>query len=417
MTRSGDTTHPSGLRVQTADLSVSRPPRWAWQDLLPLGYLSLLIGNEGVGKGTLAAWVIARLTRGELAGGLHGKPVVVGVVGDEDSFSGVWTPRLHAAGADLTRVKALDKPNGGYVAIREDRDRLASAIDLEQIRFLFFDQLLDNLGRGVDDWRGKAVREALAPLRSLARDLDVAVTGALHPNKRGDTFREIVSGSAAFNAVSRSSVLLAEHPAGDGRRVVVRGKGNLSDAPLAVEFEITTNSFEANGYSFAVPQAVNFTTSDLTTADLIGQPAARRSVGAARSTARQVIGTSLADLEWHEAGAVMEECAARGIDERVARRAADDLGVQRDLVPGAFPARRRWRLAAHGATNSLADLAVRSVRTEERASGGGSDSPDSALSADSSDTADGHAATSPERPLRPVDADAELARLVAKELA
>ena len=33
-----------------------------------LGYLNLLVGDEGVGKGTLLAWLIARLTRGELPG-------------------------------------------------------------------------------------------------------------------------------------------------------------------------------------------------------------------------------------------------------------------------------------------------------------------------------------------------------------
>ncbi len=414
MRASGKTGHPSGLRVQTADLSMSRPPRWAWQDRLPLGCLSLLIGNEGVGKGTLAAWVIARLTRGELVGDLHGKPVVVGVVGDEDSFSDVWTPRLHAAGADLARVMVLDKPDGGVIAIRDDRDQLARAVEIEQIRFLFFDQLLDNLGRGVDDWRGKAVREALVPLRLLARELDVAVTGALHPNKRGDSFREIVSGSTAFNALSRSSLLLAEHPAGGGRRAVVRGKGNMSDTPPAVEFEIATSRFEANGYPFDVPQAVEFATSDLTVGDLMGSSAAPRA-GAARSAAREVIAALLADREWHDATAVFEACAARGIYERATRRAADDLGAEREPLPGAYPATWRWRLAPRADPAESADRSVRPVRTGTVTdSDSRSDCPDSTPNLDSSDT---RAVAVPESWEGSADLDAELARLGAKGLA
>lgn len=36
--------------------------------------------------------------------------------------------------------------------------------------------------------------------------------GSLHPNKKADTFRRMVAGSGAFNAMSRSSLLLAVHP-------------------------------------------------------------------------------------------------------------------------------------------------------------------------------------------------------------
>lgn len=237
-----------GLKVLAADLSRAQPPRWAWHHRLVLGYLNLLLGNEGVGKSTLVAWMIARLTRGELPGDLHGQPVSVGVIGDEDSFDGVWTPRLHAAGANLERVVQIERPDGGFVNIREDRDKLAGVITDHALGLLFFDQLLDNLGVGVDDWRQKAVREALQPLRSLARELSIATLGCLHPNKRADTFRQLVAGAPAFNSVSRSSLLLAQHPEDENLRVLVRGKGNLSQPPPAIEFQIAEHRFDANGH-------------------------------------------------------------------------------------------------------------------------------------------------------------------------
>jgi hypothetical protein len=147
--------HPSGLRITAADLSQSRPPQWAWIDRLPIGYLSLLIGNEGCGKSTLACWKLAKLTRGELPGQWQGEPVNVAIIGDEDSFAHVWTPRLHAAGADLSRVKILDRPEGGYIDLRADQDRLAIAIELEDIRLTYFDALLDHLGSSTNDWHSK----------------------------------------------------------------------------------------------------------------------------------------------------------------------------------------------------------------------------------------------------------------------
>jgi hypothetical protein len=337
------TAHPSGLVVRRADLARAEPPRWAWWHRVVLGYLNLLLGNEGIGKGTLVAWLMAGLTRGELPGDLRGQPVAVGILGDEDSFDGVWTPRLHAAGADLALVVQIERPDGGFVSLREDHAKLRAAVTAEDIRVLFFDQLLDNLGVGVDDWRNKAVRDALQPLRAIARALDIAAIGCLHPNKRADSFRQLVAGAPAFNAVSRSSLLLAEHPDDADRRVLVRGKGNLAATPQAVEFELTSHQFDANGHAFNVPRAVNFTTSGLTADDLIAQRPEMPAAGEARTTARDVIAEILANGEWHHAGGIIENCAQHGISEKAASRAARDLGVEKQRT-STFPATSQWRL-------------------------------------------------------------------------
>src|ERR1039458_8889589 len=127
-------------------------------------------------------------------GDYRDKAVGVGIIGDEDSFDQVWTPRLHAAGADLSRVVQIERPDSGFVNLKEDRDKLAAVVTDEGLGFLFLDALLDNLGVGVDDWRNKQVRDALQPARALARGLDIAVLGCLHPNKHAERFRQLVSG-------------------------------------------------------------------------------------------------------------------------------------------------------------------------------------------------------------------------------
>jgi hypothetical protein len=240
--------------------------------------------------------------------------------------------------------------------------------------------------------------------------VQVYLIGLAAPFLRYSVPKTLIFAKDDSHAVSRSSLLLAEHPGDNSRRVLVRGKGNLSATPPAVEFQIATKRFEANGHQFAVPQAGNFSTSGLTVADLLGQPAAEPRVGKARSTARQMIATSLADQGWHEAGPVIEECLARGIDPRIARRAADDLRVESEPVPGAFPARRRWRLPGRRADGPSTDSAVRSVRTETPTQDCGSDSADSA---DSVDKRSGIASRSGLE----VDPDAELAPPDAKGLA
>jgi hypothetical protein len=330
-----------GLTVRAANLELAQPPRWAWENRIVLGYLNLLIGNEGVGKGTLVAWLIARLTHGDLPGHLRGQPVSVGVLGDEDSFDDVWTPRLHAAGAELSRVVQIERPHG-FVNITEDREPLGVAVKTHGIRVLFLDQLLDNLGAGTDDWRQKSVRLALQPLRALASALDVAAIGCLHPNKKADSFRQLVAGSSAFNAVSRSSLLLAEHPEDEQRRVLVRGKGNLSQKPDPIEFEITSYRFDANGYTFKGPLAASFTTSGLDIDQLLGDDS-RRSEHSNIANAAEIIEALLKrDGKWHPSKPIFEACGGEQIDERTVKRAKARLKIEhrRTLT---FPASVEWR--------------------------------------------------------------------------
>jgi hypothetical protein len=349
-----------GLTVHVADLSKSAPPRFAWQDRLVLGYLNLLIGNEGVGKGTLMAWVIARLTRGELPGDLKGQPVGVGVLGDEDSFADVWTPRLHAAKADLARVVQIERPDGGFVEVGEDREKLSLVIKERGLRVLFFDQLLDNLGVGVDDWRQKAVRESLQPIRALARELDIVTLGSLHPNKRADSFRQLVSGASSFNAVSRSSLLLAQHPDDESRRVLARGKGNLSQTPESVEFELAEERFNANGYEFKVPVARGFKAGDLTVDDLMGNDAPREEHSKIAEACEIIEALLPRDGGWHPAKPIKEACAADGVDDRMAKRAKERLGIEHRRA-AAFHAGTEWRWPTQGTAQDTPGPSVPTV--------------------------------------------------------
>lgn len=352
----------NSLVVRAADLSLSRPPEWVWQDRIVLGALNLIVGQEGSGKGTLACWIFAKVSRGELPGSLYGKPARVGIIGDEDSFEAVWTPRLHAAGADLDRVRLIERGDGSLIELAADRERLVPIVG--DMRLLYLDQLTDNLGAAVNDWRGKEVREALAPARHLARELGTAIFGALHPNKSGATFRQSMAGSIAFNAVSRSSLLLAEHPGDPDRRVITRAKGNLSAVPEAVEFAIESYTFEANGHTFDVPRAVDFSTSRLTTGDLLDITPASP-VGDARSDARELIAGLLADGEWHKASKILADCMAKGVYKRAAQCAADDLGIEK--AKREYPACVHWRLKRQEVTTPSPVASVASVASVDSA--------------------------------------------------
>jgi hypothetical protein len=396
--------HPSGLRITKPDLSLARPTRWAWQHRIAVGYLNLLVGDEGIGKGVLAAWLIARLTHGDLPGNFRHTPVLVGIVADEDSFNDVWTPRLHAAEADFAFIRHIEHPEEGYLNLATDREALELAVDLDGFRVVYFDQLLDNLDALVDDYKQKAVRHALRPLRRIGRDFDIAVLAGLHPNKRAGSFRELVAGTVAFNAVSRSSLLLAAHPDDPDRRVLCRGKGNLSKTPSALDFEIESHVFQANCRDFDVPRAIDFQESFLTVDDLVRQPVEPPPAGEARTAARELIAAALADGDWHAARPIIAECAEHEVHERAARRAARDIGIEQERR--GFPAASWWRVAQSGHTPASA-LPVAGLSgvsgVEDLALSSSPDSRDSEDSANACRTA-----------VRTVDPDSELERLTAK---
>ena len=121
--------------------------------------------------------------------------------------------------------------------------------------------------------------------------------------------------------------------------MIVRGKGNLSVPPPALEFTIKSHLFTANGHNFDVGQAVGFAESTITIDDLLNPPPP---AGEARTSARDLIMRELIDGDWHDAAGIIELCAEREIGKRAAQRAAKDIGIE--TRKQGFPATTSWRL-------------------------------------------------------------------------
>ena len=327
--RSSEVEHPSGLTIRGADLRRAQPAEWAWEERVLMGYLNLLVGEEGIGKGNLAAWIIARLTRGELPGDLLHTAREVLLVGDEDSWDHIWVPRLEAAGADRTRAKYLASGPGGTLDVRKDADALRDYVKEEGVALVYFDQLLDNLGVA-DTWKDKDVRDALAPLRAVARETNSAMLAAMHPNKRGGSFRERISGTPAFNALSRSSLLVAAHPDEPGRVVVVRGKGNYGVEPDAFEFRIEEHvlKLEKPRRQIKTSRIASFRETGLRRDDLLDAARDRRRDDSQAGQARAMLAEMFSNGEKRPAREVLGHLfEVHGIPERVVQRARDDLGL------------------------------------------------------------------------------------------
>jgi hypothetical protein len=335
----------SGITYRKADLSSARPFEWAWEQRVLLGYINLLVGVEGVGKGNLIAWILARITRGDLAGDLNGSPRSVAITGDEDSFEHIWVPRLNAAEADLERVLYIESGKHGTLDVKADAEALRGFVADQEIAVLYFDQLLDNLGV-TDNWKDKQVRDALGPLRTVVQELGVAMLATMHPNKRGGSFRDRLSGTPAFNAMSRSSLLVAPHPSEPGRTVVIRAKGNYSAEPAAFEFRIEQSSLTPPGRgrrSITTSRIVNLRETNLRADDVLDNRNGRtRRDDSKAGLARRVLSEMFADGEERRAADVQAELfSLYALDARVVTRAASDIGLEKSQR--GFPGGWYWR--------------------------------------------------------------------------
>jgi AAA domain len=218
-----------------------RRTRWVWDGRIALGGLSLLAGREGLGKSTIAYWMCARISRGELPGEFLGKPKSVLVCATEDSWNHTIAPRLHAAGADLDRIFQIEMMDEDEMTdeISLPRDLKATGEAAVEVNagLLLLDPLTSRLSSSLDTHKDSEVRQALEPLTRMADSSKIAVLGLIHLNKGSGTDPvNAVMGSRAFTAVARSVSVVVPDPSDpdEHRRLFGTPKNNLGriDLPL-----------------------------------------------------------------------------------------------------------------------------------------------------------------------------------------
>ena len=236
-------------RLLTRRASEIEPAEIAWlvEGLIPMGKLTLLCGDPGLGKSLLTVELAARVSRGEplLSGSACGPPGHTLIISAEDDPADTIRPRLGLAGADLNRVSVLDGIRGGSEEDIPDAWDLSRSDELAQwvlahpdLRLVILDPLCAYLA-GADSHRDAEVRAMIHKLIALAAQHGFAVVCVSHLNKRTSAsalYRAM--GSIAFVAAARSVLLVAADQLEDDRRLLVQTKRNLSAAAPSLAFRV-----------------------------------------------------------------------------------------------------------------------------------------------------------------------------------
>ena len=327
--------------------------RWLWPGRVPLGKLTVLDGDPGLGKSAITLDLAARVSRGSpmpdhTLGDLDGPRGVV-LLSAEDGLADTIRPRLHAAGADLARVVALTAVNDSPVARGQVRPtdrpspRLPTLGDLFNIRraaaaidaaLVVVDPIMAQLPKGASARNEAHIRALLARLAGLTQADDLAILVVRHLTKLGrgnPLYRG--GGSIGIIGAARSGLLAAKDPADptDARRVLAPTKANLTLVADSLAYHLTSADNGSLRVAWEGP-------SDHTAATLLDGVADQdRADPAVLTTARNVLRSLLADGP-KLASDVQVEARTAGISVRTLRRACQALAIRprKDGFQGAW---------------------------------------------------------------------------------
>ena len=311
--------------TRPVDLSQLRPVRFMWRPWLIHGRLNLFVGEEASGKSTLQGWLAANITRGTLPGEHDGRPGDLLWVGpDEDDWYEIVTPRLHAANADLTRVREfVPTEDTAVFNVVDDIAELDRELRAHPFAVVVFEQLMDVLPRMNNPNDPVEIRRALRPLRRMLAARDVTGVGTLHVNKSlADRLRQRMQGSMQFGALSRSTILVDRHPTDEDRRIAVLGKANYVANPVAMSFRIDSHPFDLNGREFDVGRVADVRDDDATVEDVLARGRGERE--RQHDNKREAVADALTD----EPQSVRDVAKAAGVSKSTTDRVLKELAEE-----------------------------------------------------------------------------------------
>lgn len=239
-----------------------REVEWLWPNRIPLGKITLLQGNPGLGKSYVVFDIVARITQGKAFP--DGTPCPVGdalILSTEDAGDDTIVPRLIQLGADLDRVECFDKvfKDGKelHFNLARDMGKLGRLLSQKPaVQLIAFDPLTAYLGGKADSHKNADVRSILGPLSKLAEKHRVAIVGINHLNKSEMKAVHRGSGSIAFNAQARAVWQVSADPGDEDRRLFLPVKMNLAKSGgLAFHISDTGISWEKGSVLITADEA------------------------------------------------------------------------------------------------------------------------------------------------------------------
>ena len=237
-----------GTEVETGMSNIT----WAVHEWIPRNMFTLLAGDGGSGKTTIACSLAASLTKGDYwlnpDIGLKAEKCRVGFITYEEPLKSVLAPRLVAAGADMSEIKLSDlrtvSPGEGQnnLDLFKECVRQMAAAGCEVV---IVDPAADATPTFNNEHGQIEVRKVVSHFEKFAEEYKVALVGIHHMRKGNFEFGDGIMGSKAWRNVPR--VVLGAKILDDGRRLFRRDKSNLCDSRQGFYYDIEETLIRIQG--------------------------------------------------------------------------------------------------------------------------------------------------------------------------
>ena len=234
---------PTKIAVPLISLDRIKPEhvQWLWPGRVPLGKITILQGDPGIGKSTIALDIASRVSTkqpmpdGSLSDSENAADVLL--LSAEDGPADTIRPRLDALGADQRRVTIPGENR--HLQIPSELSLIQDALQRLDAKLCVIDPLAAFLDTSINSWNNQHVRRALAPLAGVAQQTGAAILIVDHLNKReGIPAVHRGSGSIGFNAAARSVLMASKHPEEPETFVLSNVKCNLCAPPISLAYRM-----------------------------------------------------------------------------------------------------------------------------------------------------------------------------------
>ncbi|MCR5305631.1 MAG: AAA family ATPase [Oscillospiraceae bacterium] len=217
--------------------------RWLWEPYIPRGKITIIQGDPGEGKSTLALWLAAAVSTGRAFPDteITQDPDLVIYQNAEDGIADTLRPRLDAAGADTAKIMHLNEQKETLSILDV---RLYKTIQRVKPALVVLDPLQAYFGSDVDMHRANEVRPVMSALAEMAELSGAAIVLIGHMNKMQaakSIYRGL--GSIDLTAAARSVLTVARDPKNPDNRIIFQVKNSLAKMAEPAAFSLADGTF------------------------------------------------------------------------------------------------------------------------------------------------------------------------------
>lgn len=216
---------------------------WLWFPYLPKGMVSIIQGDPKCGKTFMLIDIISRITTGDYKPLSDEKFDVGNVVfqNSDDPIEYSLKERFEKQKADTTRVFCVDEKQEKLYF--NNLEKLKKLIEEQKPVLVVIDPIQAYMGDG-DSNSMVQVRNALAPLKTLAEQYNVAIVLVQHL-KKGNETKAIYKGAGSIDFVgfARSMLMVVKDTEND-ERLFIHTTSNVAKEGNCLSYKITEKGLE-----------------------------------------------------------------------------------------------------------------------------------------------------------------------------